>query len=75
MAGKKVNTKILQNILAFLILGTAIKIWMDMLYASSNTKMCEQCFYGVKLNKSEKKSSFGPICPLRSLKEGIPWSR
>ncbi|RIW34729.1 sulfite exporter TauE/SafE family protein [Bacillus salacetis] len=31
MAGKKVNTKILQYILAFLILGTAIKIWMDIL--------------------------------------------
>jgi len=31
MAGKKVNTKILQIILAFLILATAIKIWMDIL--------------------------------------------
>lgn len=31
MAGKKVNTKILQVILAFLILATAIKIWMDIL--------------------------------------------
>ncbi|WP_342430299.1 sulfite exporter TauE/SafE family protein [Neobacillus sp. FSL H8-0543] len=31
MAGKKVNTKILQVVLAFLILATAIKIWMDIL--------------------------------------------
>lgn len=31
MAGKKVNTKILQIILAVLILATAIKIWMDIL--------------------------------------------
>lgn len=31
MAGKKVNTKILQVILALLILGTAIKIWIDIL--------------------------------------------
>ncbi|KKB33545.1 sulfite exporter TauE/SafE family protein [Bacillus thermotolerans] len=31
MAGKKVNTKLLQVILALLILGTAIKIWMDIL--------------------------------------------
>jgi len=31
MAGKKVNTKLLQIILAFLILGTAIKIWFDIL--------------------------------------------
>ncbi|WP_409254182.1 sulfite exporter TauE/SafE family protein [Bacillus sp. SCS-153A] len=31
MAGKKVNTKILQYILAVLILGTAVKIWMDIL--------------------------------------------
>jgi uncharacterized protein len=31
MAGKKVNTKILQYILAFLILATAVKIWMDIL--------------------------------------------
>jgi uncharacterized membrane protein YfcA len=30
-AGKKINTKILQYILAVLILGTAIKIWMDIL--------------------------------------------
>jgi uncharacterized membrane protein YfcA len=30
-AGKKVNTKILQVILAALILGTSIKIWMDIL--------------------------------------------
>ncbi|TLS38020.1 sulfite exporter TauE/SafE family protein [Pseudalkalibacillus caeni] len=30
-AGKKVNTKILQWILALLILGTSIKIWMDIL--------------------------------------------
>ncbi|MCP3764984.1 sulfite exporter TauE/SafE family protein [Domibacillus sp. A3M-37] len=30
-AGKKVNTKILQVLLALLILGTAIKIWMDIL--------------------------------------------
>ncbi|GAE95299.1 hypothetical protein JCM21714_4520 [Gracilibacillus boraciitolerans JCM 21714] len=29
--GKKVNTKVLQIILALLILGTAIKIWMDIL--------------------------------------------
>ena len=27
--GQKINTKILQGILAFLILGTAIKIWLD----------------------------------------------
>ncbi len=31
MAGKKVNTKVLQIILAVLILATAIKIWMDIL--------------------------------------------
>lgn len=31
MAGKKVNTKILQVVLALLILATAIKIWMDIL--------------------------------------------
>lgn len=31
MAGKKINTKILQVILAFLIAGTAIKIWIDIL--------------------------------------------
>ncbi|PLR83685.1 sulfite exporter TauE/SafE family protein [Bacillus sp. V33-4] len=31
VAGKKVNTKVLQVILALLILGTAIKIWMDIL--------------------------------------------
>ncbi len=31
MAGKKVNTKILQIILALLILGTAIKIWLGIL--------------------------------------------
>jgi uncharacterized protein len=31
MAGKKVNTKILQIILAVLILATAIKIWLDIL--------------------------------------------
>lgn len=30
-AGKKINTKVLQYILAFLILGTSIKIWMDIL--------------------------------------------
>ncbi|MCP8617679.1 sulfite exporter TauE/SafE family protein [Salirhabdus salicampi] len=30
-AGKKVNTKVLQWILALLILGTAIKIWLDIL--------------------------------------------
>ncbi|MEL3973153.1 sulfite exporter TauE/SafE family protein [Rossellomorea oryzaecorticis] len=30
-AGKKMNTKLLQTILAVLILGTAIKIWMDIL--------------------------------------------
>ncbi|MEC3882874.1 sulfite exporter TauE/SafE family protein [Halobacillus sp. HZG1] len=29
MAGKKVNTKILQTVLALLILGTTIKVWMD----------------------------------------------
>jgi uncharacterized protein len=29
MAGKKVNTKILQTILALLILGTTIKVWLD----------------------------------------------
>ncbi|WP_191559409.1 sulfite exporter TauE/SafE family protein [Metabacillus idriensis] len=31
MAGKKINTKILQVVLALLILSTAIKIWMDIL--------------------------------------------
>lgn len=31
MAGKKVNTKVLQVILAVLILATALKIWMDIL--------------------------------------------
>lgn len=31
MAGKKINTKILQVILALLILATAIKIWIDIL--------------------------------------------
>ncbi|MFB5663548.1 sulfite exporter TauE/SafE family protein [Alteribacillus sp. HJP-4] len=31
MVGKKINTKILQWILAALLLGTAIKIWLDML--------------------------------------------
>ncbi|MBM7647467.1 putative membrane protein YfcA [Bacillus ectoiniformans] len=31
MAGKKINTKILQVVLAVLILATAIKIWMDIL--------------------------------------------
>jgi uncharacterized protein len=31
VAGKKMNTKILQIILAVLILGTAIKIWLDIL--------------------------------------------
>ncbi|WP_409252658.1 sulfite exporter TauE/SafE family protein [Bacillus sp. SCS-153A] len=31
MAGKKVNTKILQMILAFLIGATAVKIWLDIL--------------------------------------------
>jgi len=31
MAGKKMNTKILQVILALLILATAVKIWMDIL--------------------------------------------
>ncbi|PAE40862.1 sulfite exporter TauE/SafE family protein [Bacillus sp. 7884-1] len=31
MAGKKVNTKILQVVLALLILATAIKIWMEIL--------------------------------------------
>lgn len=31
MAGKKINTKILQVVLALLILATAIKIWMDIL--------------------------------------------
>jgi uncharacterized protein len=31
MAGKKVNTKILQIVLAFLILATAVKIWIDIL--------------------------------------------
>lgn len=31
MAGKKVNTKVLQVILAILILATAVKIWMDIL--------------------------------------------
>lgn len=30
-AGKKINTKILQGILAVLILGSAIKIWADFL--------------------------------------------
>ncbi len=29
MAGKKLNTKVLQVILALLILATAVKIWMD----------------------------------------------
>ncbi|MBN9654521.1 sulfite exporter TauE/SafE family protein [Halobacillus sp. GSS1] len=29
MAGKKVNTKILQTVLALLILGTTIKVWLD----------------------------------------------
>lgn len=32
MAGKKINTKILQIILALLILATAIKIWTDILF-------------------------------------------
>jgi uncharacterized membrane protein YfcA len=32
MAGKKMNTKILQVILALIILATAVKIWMDILY-------------------------------------------
>ncbi|OAS89068.1 MULTISPECIES: sulfite exporter TauE/SafE family protein [Metabacillus] len=31
MAGKKVNTKILQVILALLIFGTALKIWLDII--------------------------------------------
>lgn len=31
MAGKKINTKILQVVLAILILATAVKIWMDIL--------------------------------------------
>jgi len=31
IAGKKMNTKILQIILAVLILATAVKIWMDIL--------------------------------------------
>jgi len=31
LAGKKMNTKILQIILAVLILATAIKIWIDIL--------------------------------------------
>ncbi|MCA1053904.1 sulfite exporter TauE/SafE family protein [Rossellomorea aquimaris] len=31
IAGKKMNTKVLQTILALLILGTAIKIWLDIL--------------------------------------------
>ena len=31
IAGKKVNTKILQIILAVLILATAVKIWLDIL--------------------------------------------
>ncbi|WP_318508844.1 sulfite exporter TauE/SafE family protein [Bacillus sp. T3] len=31
MAGKKINTKVLQVILAILILATAIKIWLDIL--------------------------------------------
>lgn len=31
MAGKKINTKVLQVILAILIGATAIKIWMDIL--------------------------------------------
>lgn len=30
--GKKVNTKHLQSILAVLILGTAIKIWIDIIF-------------------------------------------
>ncbi|ASF41209.1 anion permease [Halobacillus halophilus] len=29
MAGKKINTRVLQTILAVLILGTTIKVWMD----------------------------------------------
>lgn len=31
MTGKKINTKVLQVVLAFLILATAIKIWIDIL--------------------------------------------
>ncbi len=31
MAGKKMNTKILQVILAIIIFATAIKIWLDIL--------------------------------------------
>ena len=31
MAGKKVNTKILQVFLALIIAATAVKIWMDIL--------------------------------------------
>ncbi len=31
MAGKKMNTKILQALLAVLILGTAVKLWLDIL--------------------------------------------
>lgn len=31
MAGKKINTKILQIVLALLILATGIKIWTDIL--------------------------------------------
>ena len=31
MAGKKMNTKILQIILAILIAATAVKIWIDIL--------------------------------------------
>ncbi|MNG41963.1 hypothetical protein D3C84_1315210 [compost metagenome] len=29
--GKSMNTRVLQGILALLILGTAVKIWMDLL--------------------------------------------
>lgn len=29
MSGKKINTKVLQTVLALLILGTTIKVWMD----------------------------------------------
>ncbi|WHX98764.1 sulfite exporter TauE/SafE family protein [Neobacillus sp. DY30] len=32
MAGKKLNTKILQVVLALIILATAIKVWMEILY-------------------------------------------
>lgn len=32
MTGKKVNTKVLQVILAFLIFGTALKVWINILY-------------------------------------------